>query len=97
MQTLFLDEILYVSSWGNYIDIHMSQYKETLRMSLLQIIEKLPEEQFFKIHKKYIVNLSHVHQITLNEVKIGSEMLPVSRRNIKTFRERWSHYKSQNT
>lgn len=62
--------------------------------SISELMEKLPENQFFRCHRSYCVNLKCIAEIIpwmnstymlkLHDIK---EKVPVSRGNIKAFRE----------
>lgn len=81
-----LDDILYVEAMENYTKIYRREKGYVLsRMSLKSILEMLPEQQFFRIHKSYIVPVHNVagyvsHRVTLHtpsiELPIGRTYLP---------------------
>jgi hypothetical protein len=39
----------------------------------------LPVDQFMRIHKSYIVQVSEIQSINTKEVKVGSDLVPVGR------------------
>lgn len=83
---ILLDDILYVEAMENYTKIYRREKGYVLsRMSLKSILEMLPEQQFFRIHKSYIVPVHNVagyvsHRVTLHtpsiELPIGRTYLP---------------------
>jgi two-component system, LytTR family, response regulator LytT len=74
-----LDEILYLESDGNYVHVISENRKLLVRQSLDSIAMELESEQFFKVHRSYIVNTSHVIQYSRKEVKLKGHILPISR------------------
>ena len=59
----------------------------TLRKGLNELEMLLPAASFFRIHRKYIVNLAYVREFDEAHVTLDSgRTFPVSRRNIKQFR-----------
>lgn len=49
--------------------------------SLLQWEQQLENQSFFRIHKKYLINLSHIHHLEDHMVEMSNlKQLPVSRR-----------------
>jgi DNA-binding LytR/AlgR family response regulator len=50
-------------------------------------MEKLPENQFLRIHKSFIINLNKVVNYTSSTVNIDGDDLPISRNRKKDFRE----------
>ena len=76
-----LSDILYVESNGNYINIHTKKQKLIARQSLEWAEEQLPGQQFMRIHRFYIINMSIVDKSTSKSVFIGDIELPISRTN----------------
>lgn len=59
----------------------------TLRKGLNELETLLPTSFFFRIHRKYIINLAYVREFDEAHVTLESgRTFPVSRRNIKEFR-----------
>ncbi|WP_454802886.1 LytR/AlgR family response regulator transcription factor [Mucilaginibacter phyllosphaerae] len=62
------DEIVFIESMNNYINIHLTEGHLVVYLSLRELIEKLPRNIFFRIHKSYIVNYTQVLSIEGNRV-----------------------------
>jgi hypothetical protein len=60
---LDLKDILYISSNGKQINIHGIDEVYSMRSSLKAILQKLPTQDFQRIHKSYIVNLKKAGQL----------------------------------
>lgn len=74
-----LDEIEYIESMENYIKVHLTQDKPIWSLiPLKKIIEKLPAERFFRIHRRYIIAVDFIEKIMTKKVKLCSVELPVS-------------------
>jgi two-component system, LytTR family, response regulator LytT len=73
------DEILYLESDGNYVQVVSENKKVLVRQSLDSIASELEPKQFFKIHRSYIVNTSQIIQYSRKEVQLKNHTLPVSR------------------
>ncbi len=73
------DEILYIKSAGNYIDIVTQNKTYTSRQSLDNILQQLSQELFCKIHRSYVVNKTKITKKHTNTVFIDNMELPVSR------------------
>ena len=55
------DEILWLSSDGNYSQVHLKNDKKSLvRMPLKDLLDQLPKDQFFRVHRSYVVNLNAI-------------------------------------
>ena len=53
---------------------------------------KLPENQFLRIHKSFIINLNKVVNYTSSTVNIQDSRLPVSRNRKKDFHQSISQF-----
>jgi DNA-binding LytR/AlgR family response regulator len=49
-------------------------------MKLSEALEKLPSQNFLRIHKCYVINLNKVEKIENRHVSISGKNLPVSDR-----------------
>jgi DNA-binding LytR/AlgR family response regulator len=78
---LQLKGILYAESMQNYCRIHTVHGSHLPLLSLKELVEALPADDFFQIHRSYLVNLRAVEAIVGNQVRIGQQLLPVSRPN----------------
>lgn len=84
-QCCFPDEILYLKAESNYTEIYFKDGTKKLLSKTLKILEDiLPSHQFFRVHKSYLVNASHITDIIFSTndraVKLVSgQILPVSR------------------
>lgn len=72
-----LDEILYLESLGSYVKIHLSHEVITSLDRLANFEKRLPEKQFLRIHKSYIVSLRKIDIIQGNRLKINGVNIPV--------------------
>jgi two-component system, LytTR family, response regulator len=76
---IVFSEIRMIEGLKDYLKIHLGETKpQVIRMSLKSIEEKLPPGKFFRIHKSYIIALSHVTAIRRNSVFLGELELPLS-------------------
>lgn len=73
------DEILYLESDGNYVQVISKNKKILVRQPLDSLLAELDPKQFFKIHRSYIINISKLIKYSRKEVKMQDVTLPVSR------------------
>lgn len=63
-------DLFFIKSAGNYVEVFYSQNrdlrKELIRNSLKAIENQLPEEDFFRCHKRFLVNLQHIQKVDGN-------------------------------
>jgi two-component system, LytTR family, response regulator len=84
-----LDQIAYLKGWGSYTEIHLTNNKEIVATTALNIYEELLENyHFHKINKATLVNLNQVesynHKNKIIQLKSTQE-LEISRRKYKDF------------
>jgi two-component system, LytTR family, response regulator len=75
-----LDEILYVQAMGDYVVLHLASGVRHMTIETLSgVSARLPEKEFARIHRSYIVNKRHIRAISTNTVEIAKITLPCSR------------------
>jgi two-component system LytT family response regulator len=72
-------DIVWIEALKDYLKIHLHNTKNPLvtRMSMKSIEEQLPESQFIRIHKSYIISKSAITAVKKTSVFIGDLELPV--------------------
>lgn len=76
---LFADDILYVESFLHYISIHTAKQEYKIKKNLSDF-EKEVSENFFRIHRSFLVNLKSVVRISRTSVLLkGAVELPLAR------------------
>lgn len=74
------NEILWIQASGNYIEIFTSNDKSyLLRVGLKEIEERLPDDQFIRVHKSYIVNKKHILRFNSNSLRTQQGEVPIAR------------------
>lgn len=77
IQRVDLDGIHYIEALRDYVAIHMATGKVLSLESMKHMEELLPEDQFIRIHKSYIINSSRIDFLERGRVVIGKEYLPI--------------------
>ena len=73
-----MDEILYIEGLADYIKIYVKDRKPILsRMTMKEIIEILPEKDFKRIHRSYIIPVKRILSISNRKVKLPEREIPV--------------------
>jgi DNA-binding LytR/AlgR family response regulator len=72
-----IEDILYVQSEGNYLNIVSINEKVLVRMTFQNLMEKLPANLFFRVHLSYVVNFSHIQKIEDNQIFIQDTKIPI--------------------
>lgn len=79
MIKILIKDIYYFEADRNYCKIFSKNRDCLLVMTLKNIGEKLPKEYFFRIHRSYIVNLSHIDEVAGSHVVILKKAIPLSK------------------
>lgn len=75
-----VDDILWIKSDGNYLEIHTEKKCEIIRGTMDFITNSLDDKKFFRTHKSYIVNLDYISKIETNLVTVLSKDIPISKK-----------------
>ena len=71
--------ITYIEGQGNYATIHMNdQRKITAYLKLKELADHLSSMGFVRIHKSFIISLSHLTAVEGNMVRIVDEAQPIT-------------------
>ena len=76
-----ISSIKLIQAKGDYILIKTDTKNFTVHSTLKKIVNKLPETQFLKVHRSYVINTSKIIDIEDNSVLIDKDVIPVSRSN----------------
>ena len=73
-------DIIYINGLKDYVKIHLKSSPKPIvpRITMKRLEELLPDSQFIRIHKSYIVSINSITAIRKNIVFIGTLELPVS-------------------
>jgi two-component system, LytTR family, response regulator len=72
------NEIEFIESMEDYCKIHLANSRPVMTLMTMKAIhEKLPADQFVRIHRSFIVSLRKVKSIKNKKVKLTSVELPV--------------------
>lgn len=75
------DQIYLIEAKGDYILIKTHDKNYTVHSTLKKIEDKLPDSQFIKVHRSYIINFTKIVDIEDNSVLIERDVIPISRSN----------------
>jgi len=84
---LFLKNVKYVEAFGDYVKIITDEQTYTVLSTMKGFEEKLPENQFMRIHKSYIINLFRVKHYNAKTIWVDDFEMPISRNRKKTLEE----------
>ena len=85
-------EILYIESRSHYLYYHTATEEIRVRGKLGDLVDSLLPYHFARAGESFLVNLQHLKAINGNEILVGSERLPISRRYRAAFLSAFTRY-----
>ncbi len=77
---ILIKDILFIKSDLDYTEIHTSGKTEVSSESLSYWEQKLPSEQFTRVHKSYLINISAIRKLTGNQIYLNDDnVIPIGR------------------
>jgi DNA-binding LytR/AlgR family response regulator len=70
-------DILYTEGLKDYILIHTTIRKIITLLSLSRMMEKLPEPDFLRVHRSFIVPVSKIESVERNRILIQKQEIPI--------------------
>lgn len=77
IQKVNLKDILFIEGLQNYVSINTGAERVLSLQPLKKIEENLPQKEFIRVHKSYIVALRHISAIERSRIFIGEAIIPV--------------------
>lgn len=79
-------QILFIEAMDNYVKIHTAEKIYLTQQSMKSMLQGLPEEQFCRVHKSFIVGLAKISHFSHKNITVGPHTIPIGR----TFQERFN-------
>ena len=79
LQQIDLDRITYIEGLKDYVKIHLNDGSTPVLslMRLKNLEDTLPNEDFVRVHKSFIVRLTAIEAIERNHILIGPSRIPI--------------------
>jgi len=89
-----LFDIKYIESMREYLRIHIENQKPVMALMSMKKMEKfLPDDQFMRVHRSYIVQLNKITTVERNRIVFDKEVyIPVS----EQYKEKFQKYLDDN-
>lgn len=85
-------DICVVKSFGSYIEANVGKRQMRKDCTMAEIEEELNKQLFYKIDRKYMVNMLHIEKYDNGTLVIGNEIFKVSRRRKKEFERTYREF-----
>lgn len=73
-----LEQLLFIQGQDNYVRLCEPTKQILTRMTLSDLLEQLPPNEFIRVEKSFIVAISKIDRIEKHQLIIGAERIPVS-------------------
>ncbi len=77
IQKINLAEIELIEALDDYIKIYIKPYPVLTLMTLKNMLEKLPADEFVRIHRSYIIPLNKVEKFNKHKVFVAGKEIPI--------------------
>ncbi len=83
-------EIKYLETMDDYVKIFHGDGKKTLTLSSMKrMMEKLPANEFVRVHRSYVVPISKIKSVRAGTIFLDEFQIPIGSRYEKAFDERF--------
>lgn len=72
-----LPDIYFIEAQGDYVQIHTEENKFTVYSTMKNIEQKLPDQDFMRVHRSYIVRLERIEDIAEGTLLVKKKILPI--------------------
>lgn len=85
-----LADILYIEGLADYLKIHIGNRKPVVaRMPMKDMMEKLPAEDFIRVHRSFILPFNKIEAVRGNTIFIAGKEFPIGRTYTDEFFSRY--------
>jgi len=81
-------DVLFIEGMGDYWRIITTSKKIMSLLNYKKLEEILPQNQFVRVHKSFIISLDKIDSVERNRIKIGDRLIPISETYRKSFFDR---------
>jgi DNA-binding LytR/AlgR family response regulator len=74
-----LNDILFIEAYGNYVKINMADRIIVSHQTLTSFTHNLPENQFIRVHKSFIISIDKIELIEGNRILIQDHKIPIGK------------------
>ncbi len=74
-----LEDVLYAEAYGNYVKVHSTDKTYLTHQTLASLEQSLPDQQFIKVHKSYVVAIKKIELVEGNMVFVAGVSIPIGK------------------
>lgn len=73
-----IEDILYIEGLDDYLKIHIENQRSIVtRMTMKNVLEKLPTEEFVRVHRSFIIPLKRIKNIRNKVISLHNAEIPI--------------------
>ncbi len=76
-------DIIYIEAMADYLTVHTPTQKYVLKSTMKNIMDKLPEKEFIRVHNSFIVRIDKISSIEDANLVVSKKIIPISRNRRK--------------
>ena len=73
-----LKDVQYIEAYGDYVKIHTEAKTFVVHTKLRTMEDTLPERDFARVHRSFIVRIDKIKNIDISNLQIGTKIIPIS-------------------
>jgi DNA-binding LytR/AlgR family response regulator len=86
-----LADIIYIEGLADYLKIRIKDRKTVIaRMPMKGMMEKLPSNDFVRVHRSFILPFNRIESVRGNTISIAGEEIPIGKTYVEEFFKRYS-------
>ena len=85
---LFYDDIILLKGCGNYVEFITETNKYSSRITITQLLDKLPCHIFERVHNSFVINIEKIKKIEHNQITLGNNEISIGESYKKPFYKR---------
>jgi len=90
LQRIMFDTILMIEGLDDYLKIHVIDSKPlVVRMTMKSVLEKLPQNEFVRVHKSFIVAINKIASIRNKTITIQDKQIPIGSKFEENFQRQF--------
>jgi two-component system LytT family response regulator len=78
-EKIFYHDIVFVQAMQNYVVVQTDSKRYISYLTIKNVEDYLPQSQFFRVNKSYVIPVDRIESISVSEIKIGSHSFTISR------------------
>ncbi|MEJ5054538.1 LytR/AlgR family response regulator transcription factor [Sphingobacterium sp. MYb382] len=71
--------LVYAKAEDNYVNLHETNKQTLTRITLAELLKKLPPDQFLRVHKSFIIAKHKIDRIEKHQILVEGTKIPLSK------------------